>query len=120
MEIFKTVLTKTKDKDGLTIIEFPFNVAEVFNVKKSTIRVYGSINGVDYKNKLISRVNGNYIMVVDKKLQKKIGFCGDDMEIEVTIVFDERDLYGLGDSTFIENGLCNIDVLIAVNSFFKH
>ncbi|BCZ46788.1 nitroreductase [Clostridium gelidum] len=116
MQKFKTVLINTKEKGGLTVIDLPFNAAEEFNVKKGTIKVYGNINGVDYRNKLISRGNGKYIMSVDKKLKKKIGINVDDMEIEVTMDLDKEALYDSGERKVIENELCNINVLTAINS----
>lgn len=114
MQKFKTFLEKPKK--GLTIIELPFNAAEIFNMKKGTIRVHGSINGIDYRNKLISRGNGKYVMSVDKKLQKKIGFSGDKMEIQVIMELDEEAVYGSGERISIKSESCNVDVLTAIKS----
>ncbi len=114
MQKFKTYLEKPLK--GITVIELPFNAAEIFNIKKGTIRVYGKINGIDYRNKLISRGNGKYVMSVDKKMQKRIGFCGDKIEIEISMQLDESAMYGSGDRTSIKSESCNVDVLTAIKS----
>ena len=114
LQEFRTILKKPTQKGGLTSIEIPFNAAEVFCVKKGAIKVYGTINGQNYRNKLILRGNGKYIMAVDKKLQACIGFQGDDMEVEVSMSLDTDALYNSNDLTDINDITCDMDVLTAI------
>ncbi len=116
MQTFSSILKKPDTKGGLTFIELPFNPAKVFNVSKGTIKVYGTINGVEYRNKLISRGNGLYIMTVDKALQKRIGFTGEDLKIEVTMNLDESAMQGSGKRENVEKHTCNMDVLTAIKT----
>ncbi len=76
----------------LTVIELTFNPKEVFGISKGSIHVDGTINGVAYRSKLLSRGNGKYLLIVDKALQKSIGFTGQPMAVEVTMSLDELTL----------------------------
>lgn len=116
MQTFTTVVKKPDTNGRLTIIELPFNAAEVFDCKKGTIRVRGTINGTEYRNKLIPKGKGFYVMSIDKELQKSIGFSGDDLETEVTMELDENALYGSGERTSIEVESCNMDVLTTIKT----
>lgn len=98
------------------MIELPFNAAEVFNVAKGTIKVHGTINGQKYRNKLISRGKGKYIMVVDKELQAQIGFQGNEMEVEVAMDLDSQAMRGSGCRTDIAELPCSVDVLTAIRT----
>lgn len=65
MERFDAVIQK--DASGrLTILEIPFNAKEVFSKPRGTIYVKGTINGIEYRSKLISRGNGKFVMVLNK------------------------------------------------------
>lgn len=116
LQTFASILKKTDTKGGLTLVELPFNPAQIFNISKGTIRVYGVINGKEYRNKLISRGNGVYVMAIDKALQKKIGFIGEDMKIDVTMNLDEEAMYGSKKCTNIEKHTCDMDVLTAIKT----
>lgn len=116
LQTFTSILKKPDIKGSLTLVELPFNPAQTFNVSKGTIRVYGTINGIEYRNKLISRGNGLYVMTVDKTLQKRLGFIGDDLEIEVTMSLDEGAIHGSGKLTKIEIHTCDMDVLTAIKT----
>lgn len=116
MQTFTSILKKPEIKGGLTLVELPFNPAKVFNVSKGTIKVYGTINGKEYRNKLISRGNGLYVMSIDKTLQKRIGSIGDDLEIEVTINLDESVMHSSGKLESIEKHTCNMDILTSIKT----
>lgn len=55
-------------------------------------------------------------MTVDKALQKRLGFTGDDLEIEVTMSLDDVAILSLGMGTKIEKHACNMDILTAIKS----
>lgn len=116
MQTFTSILKKPDIKGGLTLIELPFNPAQTFNVSKGTIKVYGTINGKEYRNKLISRGNGFYIMTVDKALQKRLGFTGDDLEIEVTMNLDDGAIHSSGMRANIEKHTSDMDILTAIKT----
>lgn len=116
MQVFRTTLKKPDEKGGLTIIELPFNAAEIFNITKRTIKVCGTINGQEYRNKLISRGKGKYVMAIDKTLQAQIGFREKDMEIEVSMNLDNNALYGSGERITIKDVSSNMDVLTAIKT----
>ncbi len=114
MEIFETEIRK--DESGrLTFIELPFNAKEVFCKSKGTIFVNGTINGTEYRSKLLSRGNGKFIMVLDKALQKSISFDGKTMIAHITMVSDNL-------APDKEKGqepitvTCNVDVLTAIKA----
>ena len=65
MERFDTLIKK--DGSGrLTIVEIPFNAKEVFRKSRGTVYVSGTINGIEYRSKLLSRGKGKFVMVLDK------------------------------------------------------
>lgn len=55
-------------------------------------------------------------MTIDKTLQKRIGFIGDDLEIEVTMELDEGAMYSSGKLESIEKHTCNMDILTAIKT----
>jgi hypothetical protein len=61
MQTFTAVVKKPDTNGRLTIIELPFNAVEVFDCKKGTIRVCGTIHGTEYRNKLIPKGKGYLI-----------------------------------------------------------
>ena len=64
-----------KDTAGrLTYLPLPFSAREIFHQPKGTIYVQGTINGIPYRSRLLSRGSGCYIMLIDKVLQKSLGF----------------------------------------------
>lgn len=88
MEIFDTEIRK--DESGRwTIIELPFNAKEIFHIAKGTIFVKGAVNGVDYRSKLRSCGNGRFVMILDKAMQKAVGFSGDPLPAHVTMSLDD-------------------------------
>lgn len=73
--------------DGrLTTIKVPFNAKELFSIPKGTIFVYGTINGIPYRSKLLSKGRGMQVMVIDKKLQNALGYTG--ISLTVTVVMN--------------------------------
>lgn len=92
IKTFDTVINK--DASGrLTVIELPFDAKEVFSQPKGTIYVNGTINGVDYRGKLLSRGNSRFLFVLDKALQKSIGFNGNAMMAHVTMSAEHLDMH---------------------------
>lgn len=88
MELFTAEIKK--DESGrLTVIELPFNPRKVFYKLKGTIFVSGTINGIEYRSKLLSRGNDKFIMVLDKGLQKAIAFDGNKMTAHITMASEE-------------------------------
>lgn len=79
---FKTTICKS---GRLTVIEIPFNAKNTFNKAKGTIFVYGTINDIPYRGKLLSKGNNEQIMVIDKKLQNQLGYNGNNMPVNVTM-----------------------------------
>lgn len=79
-------------KEGrISYIQIPFNAKEVFMRPKGTIYVRGTLDNVSYRLKLVSKGNGKQIMIINKNLQKKIGFNGDRMNVRVTIEEDSKE-----------------------------
>lgn len=75
METFDAEILK--DASGrLTIVELPFQAREAFGKPKGTIFVKGTMNGTEYRSKLLSRGSGKFVMVLDKAMQKSAGFDG--------------------------------------------
>lgn len=93
----------------------PFNASEIFNIKKGTIKIQGTINDIEYRNKLISRGNGLYVMSINKALQKKIGFKDEALDIEVSMELDDS-AYSSNNETSIEKHSSSIDVLTAIKT----
>lgn len=84
MEIFEAEISR--DESGrLTFMELPFRAREVFSRPKGTILVKGTINGVGYRGKLLARGGGRFVMVLDKAVQKAVGFKGEAMTVHVTM-----------------------------------
>lgn len=84
MEQFDAQIKKD-GSDRLTIMEIPFDAKAVFRKPKGTIYVSGTINGIGYRGKLLSRGNGKFIMVLNKAMQKSIGFDGQAMTANITM-----------------------------------
>lgn len=61
METFHAQIKKD-DAGRLTIVEIPFNAKARFCKSKGSIYVNGTINGVAYRSRLLSRGGGNYIL----------------------------------------------------------
>lgn len=112
--IFDTEIKKN-EADRLTVVEVPFSAREVFCKPKGTILVRGTINDIAYRGKLLSRGSGRFVMVLDKAMQKAIGFDGKTMSVHITMESDEavtcrRDIWELPDAA------CEIDVLTAIKT----
>ena len=84
MEQFDALIKKD-DSGRLTIVEVPFDARTVFNKPKGTIYVSGTINNIAYQIKLLSRGGGKFIIVMDKAMQKSVGFDGQAMTANITI-----------------------------------
>lgn len=90
MEIFDALIKK--DTAGrLTFLEIPFDARERFCKPKGTIYVSVTINDVQHRGKLLSRGGGKYVMVVDKSLQKSIGFNGQAMNVHILMSLEEHE-----------------------------
>lgn len=88
--IFDTEIKK-EAADRFTVVEVPFPAREVFRKPKGTILVYGTINGIAYRGKLLARGGGKFVMVLDKAMQKAIGFDGKSLSAHITMDSDEAD-----------------------------
>ena len=114
MERFDAVIQK--DASGrLTILEIPFNAKEVFSKPRGTIYVKGTINGIEYRSRLISRGNGKFVMVLNKSVQRSIGFNGQAMTADITMSSEE--LKTAGEEPDNLAGIrCDLDVLTAIKT----
>lgn len=93
METFDASIQK--DNAGrMTFFEIPFNAKERFSKSKGTIYVSGTINDVAYRGKLLSRGGGKFIMIIDKRLQKSIGFNGQAMDAHITMLSEDMEQIG--------------------------
>lgn len=88
METFDALIKKDATS-RLTFLEIPFDARQQFCKPKGTIYVSGTINGIAYRNKLLSRGGGKYVMVVDKSLQKLIGFDGQVMNAHIIMSLEK-------------------------------
>jgi hypothetical protein len=95
-------------------ITLPFNAKEVFNRPKGSIYVKGTINDIPYRSKLISRGNGVQIILIDKKMQKLLGFCGTSMVVHITISEDVIVPMIEESQSFIKSS--NLDVISAITT----
>lgn len=93
MELFEAPIQKD-DAGRLIFFEIPFNAKERFCKPKGTIYVSGTINGANYRGKLLSRGGGKFLMVLDKALQKSIGFEGQAMNAQITMAAEELEPAG--------------------------
>ncbi|MBZ9687326.1 nitroreductase family protein [Clostridium estertheticum] len=102
-------------KDGRYVyIIIPFNTKEVFNRPKGTIYISGTINDIPYRSKLISRGNGVQIIIIDRKLQKVLGFCGTSMNVQMTITEDNIVTYVSESQNLIKN--CSLNILSCIST----
>ena len=90
MEQFDALIKK--DGSGrLTVAEIPFNAREVFHKTKGTIYVNGTVNDIAYRSKLLSRGSGKFVLVLDKAVQKSIGFDGQAMTAHFTMTAEDME-----------------------------
>lgn len=114
MKTFETVISK--DASGrLTVIEIPFDAKEVFCRPKGTIYVNGTINGVEYRGKLLSRGKGRFLFVLDKTLQKSIGYSGNAMMAHVIMSAENPDMKQ-EDTQAPVTAACHMDTLTAIKT----
>lgn len=103
-----------KDEGGkLIYIELPFDAKKKYNQTKSTIHVFGTMNKIPYRMKLLSRGKGTYFLVLSKELQKQLGYQEKEMNVEVIIELDD----GIMEEAVveeIEQKETTIDVLTAI------
>lgn len=114
MEIFDALIKKD-DSGRLAILEIPFNAKERFHKTKGSVYVAGTINGVAYRSKLLSRGSGIYIMVLDKSTQKSIGFDGQVMHAHITMSTEDREDAGIKCEEPV-NFISGMDVLTAIKT----
>lgn len=114
MQIFEAEIIK-EENGRIAFIALPFAAKEVFSIQKGTIHVKGTINDVEYRNKLLSRGDGNYILVLNKELQKQVGFAGGRMPVSVTmdVEQEERKTSPFGEA---EMAGSEIDVVTAIRN----
>ena len=93
MELFEALIQKD-DAGRLTFFEIPFHARERFCKPKCTIYVSGTINDTKYRGKLLSRGGGKFQMIIDKALQKSIGFDGQAMTAHITMSPEELEPAG--------------------------
>ncbi len=87
MERFTTkVITGQSSK--FTYIITPFNAAEKFDIHDDTIYVKGTIDGVKYKGKLLSRWDGRQVLLLDKNVQRELKLDGSPLDVEVEMQLD--------------------------------
>ena len=82
MEIFEAQI-KQDEGGRLTVADIPFDAKDVFHQQKGTLFVYGTINHIAYRCKLLSRGKGRFVVVVDKALQKAAGYNGEAMTAQI-------------------------------------
>lgn len=114
MEVFNTVIRK--DESGrLTVIEIPFDPRKIFPRPKGTIFVHGTINGTEYRSKLLSRGGGRFLLILDKDLQKRVRFDGTILNAHVTMAMDEIAADSNKESEPVTLS-CEMDVLTAIRT----
>lgn len=114
MEIFDAKISE--DESGrLTFVELPFCAKEVFNRPKGTIYVNGTINSIEYRGKLLSRGKGRYLLVLNKELQKSIGYNGCGMMAHVTMSAEDADM-DQADVCEPAIAACKMDVFTAIKT----
>lgn len=102
-------------KDGGKVyIRIPFNAKELFSKPKGNIYVKGTINTISYRNKLISKGNGIQIMLINKKMQKMLGYDDINMKVKLTVTEDNNISEEEVIQTLIEDS--NVDVLSAIST----
>ena len=114
MQIFKAEIIK-EENGRLVFLELPFAAKDVFSIQKGTIYVKGTMNDIEYRNKLLSRGNGKYILVLNKELQKRVGFVGERMTVSVTMDVERE---GAKNDTLgeVETAASDIDVVTAIRN----
>ena len=75
----------------------------------------GRINGTEYRSKLLARGGGKFVMVLDKALQKAIGFAGQAMSAAVTMAPEEEKAGGESPEKAMDNR-CGMDLLTAIKT----
>lgn len=114
MEQFNAQIKKDSS-DRLTIMEIPFDAKAAFRKPKGTIYVSGTINGIGYRGKLLSRGNGKFIMVLNKAMQKSVGFDGQAMTARVTMSCEDLDAVR-EDHEKMADFTSDMDVLTAIKT----
>ena len=114
MEQFEA-LVKKDDAGRLTILELPFDARAAFGKPRGTIHVCGRINGTEYRGKLLARGGGKFVMVLDKALQKAIGFAGQAMSAAVTMAPEEEKAGGESPEKAVDSR-CGMDLLTAIKT----
>lgn len=82
----------TLQKDGrFVILPLPFDAKETFSISKGTIYVIGHINGVAFRNKLISKGNNEQIIMIDKAMQNKLRFIDEPLTVSVDMDVENKE-----------------------------
>lgn len=115
MKKFKTELIK-EEAGRLTYITIPFNAKDIFNQTKGTIYVKGSVNDIPYRAKLLSRGNNEQIMVIDKEMQKSLGFKGNKILVNVIMELENNESKNTVPSKKNDFDTCNTDVFTAITT----
>lgn len=99
----------------LALIELPFNAREAFCRPKGPVFVTGTINNISYRSKLLSRGGGKFVMIVDKAMQKRLGFDGKSMQAHVAMASDDEDgpRAGIREPELMT---CGMDTLTAIKT----
>ena len=113
MEAFEAEIKK-EETGRLTYVKVPFDARACFSIPKGTIYVAGRINETEYRGKLLSRGKGEYILVLNKALQKAVGFNGEQMQVEITMDLEREGEKKSGDK--IETLGSSMDVITAIKS----
>lgn len=114
METFDVSILK--DNTGrMTFFEIPFDARERFCKPKGTLYVSGTINGIAFRSKLLSRGSGKFLMVIDKRLQKSIGFNGQTMKALITMAAEDLESVGKKQEELIAVS-SSMDVLTAIKT----
>lgn len=114
MQYFKAEIIKNEN-GRLVYITLPFDAKEIFHITKGTIYVEGKINDVNYRSKLISRGKGIYILVLNKDMQKRVGFCGCKQMVDVSMRLEQEELNN-GKLKIIETMNSDVDVVTAIKT----
>ena len=107
------IIEIVKERRNVVVL-IPFNAKEFFNKPKGTIYIKGTINGISYRSKLISKGNNVQFLQINKELQKKIGFSGDSM-LNVKMTIEEDNVIGSFEEKNAINK-CEMDAITTIVS----
>jgi len=83
--------TATLQKEGrYAVIYIPFDIKKKFSISKGTMQVKTMMNNIEYRTKLVSKGNGQYIIIVDKKMQQNLGFINQNLQVSVKLYLENQ------------------------------